>query len=133
MKVVSQSQFIGNSLNPFTTMKVECSSFFLILFTHLVSVTLLKCVLTQQTYMWHKSIKEMLILSEYIYIYINFSTPVAQQRVLQKSKHVVDFAGVTIELIVRDNPGPASGDTSPPSDQSANPNLNASTASPVHF
>ncbi|PWA30420.1 hypothetical protein CCH79_00020672 [Gambusia affinis] len=64
---------------------------------------------------------------------IAFKDQQAQQRVLQKSKHVVDFAGVTIELNVRDNPGPASGDTSPPSDQSANPNLNASTASPTQL
>lgn len=97
----------------------------------MVSVSLLKCVLPQQTYIWHKSIKEIFIL--FGYFISHFSTPVAQQRVLQKPKHVVDLAGVTVELIVRDNPGPAPGDTSTPSDQSANPNLNASTTSPVRF
>ncbi|XP_032438279.1 protein mono-ADP-ribosyltransferase PARP14-like [Xiphophorus hellerii] len=64
---------------------------------------------------------------------IAFKDQQAQQRVLQKPKHVVDVAGVTVELIVRDNPGPAPGDTSPPSDQSANPNLNASTTSPTQL
>ncbi|XP_014877743.1 poly [ADP-ribose] polymerase 14-like [Poecilia latipinna] len=62
---------------------------------------------------------------------IAFKDEQAQQRVLQKSKHVVDLAGVAIELIVQDNPGPAA--SSPPPDQSANLNLNASATSPTQL
>ncbi|XP_015257731.1 PREDICTED: poly [ADP-ribose] polymerase 14-like [Cyprinodon variegatus] len=62
---------------------------------------------------------------------IAFKQQEAQQRVLQKSEHVVEFAAATIVLTVRDNPGPtaSSGSSAQPPGQSAKPDHDPSTAS----